>query len=95
MKRFRVSLRLLLLLVALSAVVFAWIGQVRQLRFDKANPRMNTRSLLRYEELNRQVLLRQLDAASPERADEIRRLRLPEAEAEIYRLRKQLEKSGQ
>jgi hypothetical protein len=94
MKRFRVSMRLLLLFVALLAVVFAWIGQLRQLRFDTANPASNTRTLLSLHNLNREVWLRELETASLERADKIRRVWLPETEVEIARLRKQLETSG-
>jgi hypothetical protein len=48
MKRVRMGLRLMLLLVALVAVIFAWIGARRELR--RINTRGELESLLIYRE---------------------------------------------
>jgi hypothetical protein len=47
MKRLRVSLRLLLLVVALAAVFFAWIGARRELQLTKARGRIEELQLMR------------------------------------------------
>jgi len=41
MKPFRVSLRLMLLLVALCAVLFAWVGAQRELRRTEIRAKLN------------------------------------------------------
>jgi hypothetical protein len=81
MKRIRLGLRLLMLLVALCAVLFAWIGARRELR------RTNLRGQIRGFEIQRDNAAGRID--DPEEG-EFWKARVKENDAMIASLREQL-----
>jgi hypothetical protein len=83
--RIRVGLRLLLLLVALCAVFFAWIGARRELH------RTNLRGQLRGFEIQRDAAVSWTD--DPDEG-EFWKARVKENDAMIASLREQLDESG-
>jgi hypothetical protein len=84
MKRIRVGLRLLLLLVALCAVFFAWIGARRELL------RTNLRSQIRGFEIQRDLAAGRTDDPA---AGEFWKARVKENDDMIAALREQLGES--
>jgi len=82
MKRLRIGLRLMLLLVALFAVFFAWIGALRELQ------RVNARGELERLQFARKSTLNHL--SQPDLDTKARREMLAEIEAEIAKRRKLL-----
>ena len=90
MKRLRFSLRLTLLIVALAAVFFAWVGQLRQMNAAKRDTvRLHLEGSLASKELWRRILSDQLNSPHPQaRAGSI--ATLPKVDAEIVGLEAQL-----
>jgi hypothetical protein len=84
MKRFRIGLRMMLLVVALFAVCFAWIGARRELQ------RVRIHGELQSRQLDRQLIFNWRDSFTSEEAW---RARLAEMDAEIAKTRKQLGES--
>lgn len=92
MKYLQINLRLMMLLVTLLAVVFAWLGAIRSRQIaEGAVVRWNLQADLRSEERWRDTLQHDLQNASgPSHYNAVAR-QLPGVEARIAELKSQLD----
>ena len=92
MKRRQIRLRLLLLVMALLAACFAWIGAVRsKLVAERSIERMNLEARLSSQERWRNTLREHLDNSPSPSVRRSVSWQLPRVEAEIAELKKQLD----
>jgi hypothetical protein len=92
MQRFQIHLRLMMLLVTLLAVVFAWMGAVRSRAVaERAVVRWNLEADLRSEVRWRDILQNNLrNPSGPSHHNSVAR-QIPDVEARIAKLRNRLE----